>query len=114
MYDESSIFSSGGGNGGPWYDEASNKEIERYVENSFERARIEAERTFFNQQILESPTRSAVGGTVSSSSSYDPFSEVRRGTPIAPGAKLNQPLDFNENVFAKKVFLFLVDFFRYA
>lgn len=84
------------------YDEYSSKEIERYVESSFERARIESERTFFNQQLIDQvdlPVRTNYDNEVS----VDPFSQLSRGTPITPGSNLNQPLAYLENTFAKKV-----------
>lgn len=86
-------------------DEYSSKEIERYVESSFERARIESERTFFNQQIIDQvdlPVATNYGNN-DDETFNDRFSNLPRGTPIAPGSNLNQPLAYLENTFAKKV-----------
>uniref|UniRef100_A0A915EGH0 Nuclear pore protein n=1 Tax=Ditylenchus dipsaci TaxID=166011 RepID=A0A915EGH0_9BILA len=109
-YDESSL--TGDFTSGP-YDSFSNKEIERYVESSFERARLEAERSFLNQQILErnrtyTPMGSARQFSIhsfnqSSSAAGGDISRLTTDLPIELNPTNSQPLEYQQNVFAQKV-----------
>ncbi|KAI1701790.1 nup93/Nic96 domain-containing protein [Ditylenchus destructor] len=96
------------------YDSFVNKEIERYVQSSYERARLEAERSFLNQQVLHSDggrpagtpgrraqSRQALGGT-------DVFQHFNiDSTPTPSNMATNQPLEYQQNVFAQKIDLAL-------
>lgn len=106
-FDENALNACSAAGNAP-YDEYSAKEIERYVESSFERARIESERTFFNQQLIDQVDLPVSGnqGDYGDGINSDPFGQIKRGTPIVPGSSLNQPLAYFENTFAKKVFYF--------
>jgi hypothetical protein len=91
-------------------------EVDKYVKRAFERARIEAERTFLNQQILERPQQA--GGVASmlfsprrkQVSAADQTAQKKTTTsPLGKGMKQllslpNTPLlSHDQNVFAQKV-----------
>lgn len=96
-------------NGNGYYDTFSHDEITRCVENSFERARVELERSFLNQQILE---RTRISPLFASNKSRlalpkvgenDPFSQRNKTLPDTNYLIKNEPLEYQQNVFAKHV-----------
>lgn len=106
LFDEATLLAS---TNGAAYDSLSNKEIERYVENSFERARIELERTYLNQQILERARISPLNTTKTHLSTprageNDPFNQNNK-TFVSSSCSNNEPLEYQQNLFAKKVLL---------
>lgn len=80
-------------------------EVNKYVQRAFERARIEAERIFLNQQILERPQSSAASTTI-----FTPRREESQ--PLGKGMKhfanlASKSLPHEQNVFAQKIDSFL-------
>ncbi|KAI1715918.1 nup93/Nic96 domain-containing protein [Ditylenchus destructor] len=105
-YDESATVADSLG-----YDSFVSKEIDRYVQSSYERARLEAERSFLNQQVLENDGGRAAGRRVQSRQALggtDVFQHFNiDSTPAPANMATNQPLEFQQNVFAQKIDLAL-------
>ncbi|KAH7717062.1 Nucleoporin interacting component family protein [Aphelenchoides avenae] len=89
------------------YDDSSLKEIDKYVANSIHRARLEAERAFLNQQVVDTSGPKKPLAPMNSSVLSQPGSRAARGFDATKAAlsatTVAEPLAYEQNVFAAKI-----------